>query len=570
MNGPRAALLAALQARFGGTPERYDQEHPTDIIAGTDHYAAGADQQVERYADRTTWWHGSPSGDLRGAKNGLHVGTKRSAEEALHSRIGIPAEGTWDGTREYGKTLLAGKKRLLKRDPRGYLLTGYNADLPDEDHYPSGQAHYSDGSAVPPEAKPVIFPLRIIGPMTNTPQNAHADSRANGLMRRQIAAGKAKRGFYYLNDGEDAGSISAAVPSGEHIQRIDEPRDYTKEAAPETGEPEDYALASTTTAGSSGATAKGPSAQPANPLSTEHTNFEAEAAPETTVDEYAAEDAEDWSQGVKIDPASLSREVLSRIHRTMKAKGYDSRGPEDARRAIASMINRETGLLRHPDWVEAYHKATGGVKARKDKLAQQKAQQAKLTRVNWDRLKQLGTTTDYREAGYLAPEGHMIDLSGKRAGYVGPPMRNYDHREAGGTAGMQELMSAGHIRHMPENNGLDMMVRPTDKQWGHIRNIAGRSGGEMVLDLQDGLGEWDERSGYYQDSPRRWSAQYPKGTRFERIQRDISSFYDGQDPPPPPEARYTEKQSPDAILARYRAGEISSEEFEQYALTASC
>lgn len=274
-------------------------------------------------------------------------------------------------------------------------------------------------------------------------------------------------------------------------------------------------------------------------------------------------------KGIKISPASLTPEVLNRISKHMKAKGYDSRGGQDAKRAIESMINRFSGHLTHPDWIEAYQKATGGAKARQAKLEAKKTQQATLKNVNWERLKQLGTTKDYREAGYLAPEGHMIDLSGRGDGYRGPPMRNHDHREAGGTPGMQEIMSAGHIRHMPEMNGLDMMVRPTNKQYAHIRNIADRAGGEVIIDLQDGLGPWNERNGYYDGAERRHNAQYPKGTRADRIIRDIEAFYDGHTPAPPPEARYTAALSMDDAIARYRAGEWTSEDLDRYALQRS-
>lgn len=162
------------------------------------------------------WWHGTPSGDLRGGAYGLHLGTHKAATEAVTARIGHPAEGVWDGTREYGKTLLAGSKRLQER---GVYSTGYTVGN-GEDHYPSGRATYSNGDPIPMDAKPDIFPARIVGPMTNTPDRPHSDARANGLMRGQITRGTAKRGFYYTNEGEDEGSISAVVPHHSHIERI--------------------------------------------------------------------------------------------------------------------------------------------------------------------------------------------------------------------------------------------------------------------------------------------------------------------------------------------------------------
>ncbi len=56
--------------------------------------------------------------------------------------------------------------------------------------------------------------------MTNTPNSAHEDFRANGLMGGQLKRGTAKNGYYYKNVGEDAGSVSAVVPSGAHVEKI--------------------------------------------------------------------------------------------------------------------------------------------------------------------------------------------------------------------------------------------------------------------------------------------------------------------------------------------------------------
>lgn len=164
------------------------------------------------------FWHGSPSGDLRGSYNGLHIGSYDAAKQALEARIGVPAAGEWDGRHEYGKSLLAGKKTLKKIDPRGYNQTGYNVDAPEEDYYPRGDACYGDKSKIPLNVNPIIIPVRIVGKMTNTPQTAYDDRKANGYMSAQVKRGKAKSGFYYINDGEDAGSISAVVPNGTFIK----------------------------------------------------------------------------------------------------------------------------------------------------------------------------------------------------------------------------------------------------------------------------------------------------------------------------------------------------------------
>ena len=169
------------------------------------------------------WWHGSGSGDLRGGKTGLHLGTRAAAEDALNARIGIPVEGSWDGTREYGKTKLAGKNTILKRNP--YDLSGHNATAPDEDYFPhehpDGMPAVS-GQHIPmePHWKPNIAGYRIKGVMTNTVRTPHGDWKANGYMKGALKRGNAKRGYFYRNEGEDAGSISAVVPSGAHVEPL--------------------------------------------------------------------------------------------------------------------------------------------------------------------------------------------------------------------------------------------------------------------------------------------------------------------------------------------------------------
>ncbi|NDB69298.1 MAG: hypothetical protein EB015_15065, partial [Methylocystaceae bacterium] len=187
------------------------------------------------------WWHGSVSGDMRGGKTGLHLGTKAAAEDALHASIGFPAEGTWDGTREYGKTLLAGKENILKRNKYG--LSGRNMDAPEHDYYahehPEGPLKYSNGDLVPLDSKPSIRPFKIVGPMTNTIDSPHDDFKANGYMSAALKKKNAKQGYFYKNVGEDSGSISAVVPNENHVSLIDEKNsDITKASGGFIHEPE--------------------------------------------------------------------------------------------------------------------------------------------------------------------------------------------------------------------------------------------------------------------------------------------------------------------------------------------
>src|SRR5574343_670557 len=141
-----------MPANYVRDGDRYVLKSEADLSSDADYLAAveAGDMETaqrmvdERLAASGAYWHGTPSGDLRGGRSGLHVGTKQAATEALEARIGIPADGKgWDGTREYGKTLLAGRDRVRSGEFGKYRDTGYNAKSPAEDHYRS-EEHTSE------------------------------------------------------------------------------------------------------------------------------------------------------------------------------------------------------------------------------------------------------------------------------------------------------------------------------------------------------------------------------------------------------------------------------------------
>jgi hypothetical protein len=179
------------------------------------------------------WYHGSPTG-FPGATGPVHLGTKKAAKEALEARIGIPADGQgWTGNREYGKTLIAGSDTLDRLAAQGYHdgypRSGYNAGsanqpIPKEDYYPKpGSASFGDGkngasgTKVPMDAKPAVRAYQITGSMSNHPGIPYSDAKANGFAKAQQTRGYSKNGFYYKNIGEDSGSVSAVVPSRNHL-----------------------------------------------------------------------------------------------------------------------------------------------------------------------------------------------------------------------------------------------------------------------------------------------------------------------------------------------------------------
>ena len=177
--------------------------------------------------DNNVYWHGSPSGNLKGGISGLHLGTKQAAIEALEARIGVRADGkNWDGTKEYGKTLLAGVKTLKKLRKSE---TGFNCFVPNDDFYLTDLSNedldkldvkYSDGNKIPFTVKPNLEAFKIIGHMSNTRWTPHQDFKANGYMKAQMRKGNPKSGYYYTNVSEDEGSISIVVPNGSFLKKV--------------------------------------------------------------------------------------------------------------------------------------------------------------------------------------------------------------------------------------------------------------------------------------------------------------------------------------------------------------
>ena len=148
----------------------------------------------------------------------------------------------------------------------------------------------------------------------------------------------------------------------------------------------------------------------------------------------------------------------------------------------------------------------------------------------FERNKQrFGVTEDLALAFYLLPDGTMLDGGGEGYG------RAYDHRNidygGGGTRGMQEFMSIGAIRLMPETPSLDIMVEPTSAQYytlgDWIRHFESK---EIVLELEDGLGDYNERDEVYYRASRRYDESFDTWTQPQKILNKIRRFYSEKNP----------------------------------------
>ncbi len=212
---------ATVQKLLPQVPEQYKANYVSKtidpLLSEAKKYKSAEEFVNSLKQDKSVLWHGSPTGQMRGGKQGLHIGTFKAAQDALEARIGIPANGrAWDGTTEYGKTLLAGKKTQRSLGRGG---TGFNVDVPENDFYPS-QLKGWENPQYTLKDKPTIQPVKIKGQMSNSPQAPMGDYQAGGRMAGQIKKGNAKSGYFYKNVSEDEGSISAVVPSKEHLSQL--------------------------------------------------------------------------------------------------------------------------------------------------------------------------------------------------------------------------------------------------------------------------------------------------------------------------------------------------------------
>ena len=135
-------------------------------------------------------------------------------------------------------------------------------------------------------------------------------------------------------------------------------------------------------------------------------------------------------------------------------------------------------------------------------------------------LKAFKTTANFNEAGYLLPDGKLLNFSGGERNH-----RYRDHREIGeiyeatqGTAALNRFLSDGNIRIMAESPGIDLAsgVEPTQEQYAALRRFIkshGATKGQFFVDISG----TDGRSvGKY---------SYEGRVNADRVLNDIKYFY---------------------------------------------
>ena len=139
----------------------------------------------------------------------------------------------------------------------------------------------------------------------------------------------------------------------------------------------------------------------------------------------------------------------------------------------------------------------------KEELSQEVSGGRKTTSLINQAVKEFKTTTDINEAGYILPNGRMLDFSGKREGQSGGGGRPIDHRaiarikgiEGSYTDGMNEFINnTGAIR-VNSSKGLGINIyRPITSQQKTtiLRNIRGKE--YFLIDISDvgGISIWQK------------------------------------------------------------------------------
>ena len=139
-------------------------------------------------------------------------------------------------------------------------------------------------------------------------------------------------------------------------------------------------------------------------------------------------------------------------------------------------------------------------------------------------VKEFGYTPYFYDAGYITPNGKMLNFSGEKGRHFGS--RGQDHRAIGiiyentqGSEAMIRFMNDGNIRIMAETPGLDISssVEPTNEQYALIRKFARENGSKeryFAVDISDENGRV---IGNY---------EYDGYVNADRVVNDIKYFFE--------------------------------------------
>ena len=150
-----------------------------------------------------------------------------------------------------------------------------------------------------------------------------------------------------------------------------------------------------------------------------------------------------------------------------------------------------------------------------------------ITNAEYDTLKKhFGVTGNFRVAGYLLPDGKLLDFSGKHWGDTTSRMRQVDHRDVqevlnrgnNGINDMIDMIGSGSIRLMPETGGINLAVYPNEQQ----RRVLSVYINYMLNTEEQIIIDYDAVGG---DTV--YSKEYGKTATSRQILNDIRNYFNG-------------------------------------------
>jgi len=224
----------------------------------------------------------------------------------------------------------------------------------------------------------------------------------------------------------------------------------------------------------------------------------------------------------------ISTQQWEKISQFMRQRNYDSRGAADAKRAVTKFLknpnNQAPDVINydiHPVWVDII-KIVLNLKDTNPKKAEKLSYSpAKIIR---DAKRYFGITNDLNQAGYILPDGSLLDFSGG-----GGRTRGLDHTEiayifhknnveipseAGSATPYMEgfMQTCKAIRIGGSQNFVDVRHMPTRQQANQLLKLFSMYNGKITLDIKDRKYGRDFRS-------------YTEGTKPSRILRDIITYF---------------------------------------------
>lgn len=206
--------------------------------------------------------------------------------------------------------------------------------------------------------------------------------------------------------------------------------------------------------------------------------------------------------------------VWDAINSDMASRGYD--WPQGFAKGVYQRITGR-GAPITGDHAAALQRAIGG----RFKPPKAKRTPALSPRSYNKVLNTFGLTNDMNEAGYILPDGNLLNLRGGAQ----PGVRGRDHREVGDgtTKSMYQFMMKGPVR--IDRNSAHLARPPTPAQERQIAQLVKNvrdDGGTFYLTIDDDI-QWEPGREFHKS--RKLDKDYPIGTNAATVLTDIRNFF---------------------------------------------